>query len=125
MDSEAQQAIRQVLEGIDSGDATRVIDAYTEDAVGIDEVSRGWLRGRDQIASYTTALLGQLQSCSSELLDVHESVTGDIALVTAILRQEYTLGGEAQSVQMPATFVLRRDGGRWRVLLFHALPIPE
>lgn len=63
--------------------------------------------------------------CTSHLSEVHETVIGDVAVVTGILRQDYTLRGAAQSVRMPATFVLRRAGGQWRVLLFHALPIPD
>lgn len=125
MGNEPQDVIRQVLAGLDQGDANQVMDAYAADAVGIDEVSRGWLRGHDQVAAYTAALLSELSSCTSELSEVHETVIGEVAVVTGILQQEYTLGGEAQSVRMPATFVLRRDGGSWRVLLFHALPIPD
>jgi uncharacterized protein (TIGR02246 family) len=124
MGDEAQQVIRQVLAGIDAGDARQIMEGYAEDAMGVDEVSRGWLRGRDQIAAYTTSLLADVSSCTSDLSEVHETVIGDVAVVTGILRQDYSLRGEPQSVRMPATFVLRRDGGQWRVLLFHALPIP-
>lgn len=124
MATSAQDVIAQVLVGIDAGDIARVMSAYTEDAVGIDEVSRGWMRGRDQIADYTNNLLAELSSCTSRLSDVHESVIGDVAVVTAILSQDYFWRGEAQSVEMPATIVLRRDEGEWRIMLFHALPIP-
>ncbi|TXH42530.1 MAG: SgcJ/EcaC family oxidoreductase [Actinobacteria bacterium] len=125
MDTHPLQTIEQVLQGIDSGNAEVILDAYADDAEGIDEVSRGWMRGRDQIAAYTRQLVADLDSCSSELVDVHEAIIGDAAVVTGILCQDYSLAGEAQSVRMPATFVLRRDSGHWRVLLFHALPIPE
>lgn len=124
MSNTAQETIAQILQGIDTGDIDQVMAAYTEDAAGIDEISRGWMRGRDQIADYTANLLAELSDCTSQLTDVHEAVIGDMAVVTAVLTQNYVWSGEAQSVEMPATFVLRREDGEWRVMLFHALPIP-
>lgn len=80
--------------------------------------------GRDDLAAYTETLLAAISNCRSELTDAHESVVGDVAVVTGVLRQQYDLNGEPESVEMPATFVVRRDDDRWRICLFHALPIP-
>ncbi len=125
MTTEISGAIQQVFDGLAAGDADRIMDAYTDDVVGIDEVARAWMYGRDEMAAYTESMVTNLSNCRSELTEVHESVTGETAIVTGVLQQEYEWAEEMQSVVMPATFVLRHENDRWRVCLFHALPIPS
>lgn len=116
--------IQQVFDGLAAGESATILDAYTEDIAGIDEVARRWMYGKGDLADYTETLLTNVSNCRSELTEANESVIGDVAVVTGILRQEYDWKGQPQSVQMPATFVVRQDEGRWRICLFHALPLP-
>lgn len=117
--------VQQVLDGLAARDSGLVLDAYTDDIAGIDEVAKRWMYGREDLTNYTEQMLAAISNCRSELIDVNESVLGDVAVVSGILRQQYDMNGESVSLEMPATFVVRQDGGRWRVCLFHALPIPD
>ena len=125
MSAQPLDPIQQVFEGLAARDSGQILDAYTDDVAGIDEVAKRWMYGRDDLADYTEQLLAAISNCHSELAEANESVMGDVAVVTGLLRQEYDLNGEAESVEMPATFVVRNDSGRWRICLFHALPIPD
>lgn len=124
MTQEPRDAIEQVFEGLATGDVRTVLDAYTDDVSGIDEVARKWMRGRVELAAYTESMLAEISDCRSALTESQETRVGDCAVVTGILEQKYVWFGEEQSVAMPATFVLRRDDERWRICLFHALPLP-
>lgn len=125
MNSQPLDAIQQVLDGLAARDSGQILDAYTDDIAGIDEVAKRWMYGREDLADYTEQLLAAISNCRSELADANESVMGEVAVVTGILRQQYEMNGEPKSVELPATFVVRQDDGNWRVCLFHALPIPD
>ena len=124
MSAQPLDPIQQVFDGLAARDSGQILDAYTDDVAGIDEVAKRWMYGREDLADYTEQLLAAISNCRSELVDASESVMGDVAVVTGVLRQQYEMNGETESVEMPATFVVRQDDGRWRVCLFHALPIP-
>lgn len=125
MSSDVRATIQQVMDGLSASNADMIVDAYTDDIVGIDEVARRWMYGRAEHAAYNESMLASLHNCRSEFDDVREMVVGDVVIVTGYLTQEYEWEGEPQVVEMPATFVLRKENGRWRICLFHALPIPE
>jgi uncharacterized protein (TIGR02246 family) len=125
MTNQPRDAVEQVFEGLAAGDAAVVMDAYTEDVSGIDEVSRRWMRGREELAAYTDSILKEISDLRSVLVDDEVKEFGDCAVVTGMVEQQYVWRGEEQSLTMPATFVLRRDDGRWRVCVFHSLPLPE
>jgi len=120
-----RDAVEQVFHGLAAGDAHAIMDAYTEDVSGIDEVSRRWMRGREELAAYTESTLTEISDVRSVLLEAETKEFGDCAVVTGMVEQQYVWRGEEQSILMPATFVLRRDDGRWRVCVFHAMPLPE
>ena len=125
MSSQPIDPIQQVFEGLAAGESGQILDAYTDDIAGIDEVAKRWMYGRADLADYTEQLLSAISNCRSELADANASVMGDVAVVTGVLRQQYEMKGQPESVEMPATFVVRQDEGRWRICLFHAMPIPD
>jgi ketosteroid isomerase-like protein len=57
--------------------------------------------------------------------DVYTLDWGDTALVTLVLDQTYTLGGERHSLHAPTSLVLRREDGAWRIALVHSVPLTE
>ena len=61
----------------------------------------------------------------SELQDAQERVWGDVGVLTCWLDQGYTFEGNAQHISAPTTIVFRREGGEWKVVLFHSIPLPE
>lgn len=125
MSNTPDTAVISMLQSLDSGDRDAVVNSFDDDAQGIDELSRAWLRGADQMRAYIDGIFAATSNVRSRLVDVHVTEIGDAAFVTGILAQEYDLAGERQVISVPTTFGLRRTDGIWRVCLFHSVPLPE
>jgi ketosteroid isomerase-like protein len=102
-----------------------MIETATEDAQGVDEISRRWLRGRGELDSYLRQLKGAVSDVRAELRDAEERVWGDTGILTCWLDQDYTMDGNAQHVSAPTTIVFRRERGEWKLALFHSIPLPD
>ena len=59
----------------------------------------------------------------SALADVHESYLDDCAILTASLEQTYVRDDEKVTLSAPTTVVFHREGGDWRIVLFHSIPL--
>jgi hypothetical protein len=69
-----------------------------DDARGVAEVSRRWLRGRDASAEYVQQPLPAIENLNSQLGDVQETAWNDVGLVTCWLEQDHTYQGQSQHV---------------------------
>ncbi|MGH2706173.1 MAG: nuclear transport factor 2 family protein [Actinomycetota bacterium] len=125
MARELEAVVRQMLGALDAGDVDGLIRLGADDIQGIDEISRRWNRGIEAVGGYLKQLASLVEEVRSEIGDVHEAAYGDIGIVTFWLEQDYTLEGKRIHVSCPTTTVLRREGGEWRYLLFHSIPLPE
>jgi len=125
MAGELEQVANDLMAALDSKDLDRMVESIGEDAQGVDEISRRWLRGRGEVDSYLRQMTGAVSGVRSELRDAEERVWGDVGVVTCWLEQDYTFEGDAQHISAPTTIVLRREGGEWKVVLFHSIPLPE
>ena len=125
MAGEPQGTVRELFAALDRLDMARVAGLLAADVQGVDEISRRWMRGREEVGAYLRQLEGAVQDVRSELRDVHEVVWGDTAVVTGWLEQDYTLEGRPQHVSAPTTIALRRENGAWRIVLLHSVPLPE
>jgi uncharacterized protein (TIGR02246 family) len=125
MAGELERPVRDLFEALDRMDVERMEKTIADDAQSVDEISRRWLRSKDEIAAYVRQLQGAVSDVHSELRDVHERTWGDSGVVTCWLEQNYTMEGASQHVSAPTTFVLRREDGDWRIALFHSVPLPE
>jgi uncharacterized protein (TIGR02246 family) len=125
MAGELAAVVREMLAALDRNDADGIMRPAADDVVGIDEISRRWMRGRDAVSQYIRQVVTAVQDVRSELRDVHETVWGDSGIVTCWLEQDYTLEGKRQHISAPTSAVLRREAGDWRIVLFHSLPLPE
>jgi ketosteroid isomerase-like protein len=123
--STPESLVRQVFDALDRKDFDQISRASTEDVQGVDEISRGWLRGRAAMEGYFRSLGGQISNIHSTISDVHTDEIGDVAIVTLVLDQEYDLGGEHASIHAPTTIVTRRFDGDWRLNLLHSVPLPD
>lgn len=116
--------VREAFARLDKGDLKGFAGLAAEDGQGVDEVSRRWLRGRKDLAAYMSQLEGAVKDVRSELKDVHETIMGEVSLVTCWLEQDYTMDSVRQHISAPTTVVLRRQDGDWRIVLFHSIPLP-
>jgi uncharacterized protein (TIGR02246 family) len=125
MAGELEQVATAMFEALDRGDAAGVIGFLSDDAEGVDEISRRWLRGRGEVESYLTAMMGSVTDITTELHDVRERAWGDAGVLTCWIEQAYTHEGTPGGVSAPTTMVFRREGGEWKLALFHSVPLPE
>ena len=125
MAGELETAARTMIETLDSMDADRMLTTLASDAQGVDELSRRWLRGREEFDAYIRKLTGMVSAVSTELRDEQEWIFGDTGILTCWLEQDYTVEGEKQHVSAPTTMVFRREDDSWKLALFHSIPLPE
>jgi ketosteroid isomerase-like protein len=125
MPGELQSVANEFVAALDSMDVDRMMETATEDAQGVDEISRRWLRGRGELDGYLRQLMGAVSDVRTELRDTEERVWGDTGMLTCWLDQDYTMEGKAQQVSAPTTIVFRREGDEWKLALFHSIPLPE
>lgn len=117
--------VRRMFELLDALDTESLGAMLTDDAQSVDENTRAWTRGRSAIEGYLSELEEAASDVHSRISDFNEIVWGDVGLVTFILDQTYTMGGEERSITAPTSFVFRRDNGDWKIALIHTVPIPE
>lgn len=125
MTGELEKVVRQLFEAFDRKDESVLGEHLTDEARGIDEISRRWLRGRAEIEAYVRQMLPALDEVHSELRDLDEQEWGDAGVVTCWLEQEYVYEGQHQKITAPTTVVLRRVDGAWKVALLHTVPLEE
>jgi ketosteroid isomerase-like protein len=125
MPGELEQATNELMAALDAKDVDRLMRGAADDAQGVDELSRRWLRGRNELDAYLRQLMGAVDDVRTELRDTHEQTWNDTGLLTCWIDQDYTLDGEPQHVSAPTTMVFRRQEGAWKLTLFHSIPLPE
>ena len=89
----------------------------------VDDISRCWLRGRQEVEAYHLKTLAATETVKSQLGDIHCNQQAETAWITAWLEQTYTFDGKRQNITAPTTAVLQLEGGQWKLVLLHALPL--
>src|SRR5260221_6718517 len=101
------------------------MEFVAQDVQSVDEVSRQWLRGHEAVQRYIARLVAAVSVVNTELRDAEERLWGDTGLLTCWIDQSYTIDGDPQQISAPTTLVFRREGGDWKLALFHSIPLPE
>ena len=124
--STPEQTVNELLRALDALDIDAIESMFADNPQGVDELSGGWRRGRDGLREYFDMLKRSgIADIHSKISDIHTEDWGDTALVTAVLDQSYSMGGEQASLHAPTSIVLRRDGDAWHIALVHSVPLPE
>jgi ketosteroid isomerase-like protein len=124
MPGQLDDVTKEFLAALDALDVDRLVRLVTEDVQGVDEISRRWMRGHEELERYFRELTGVVSEVRTQLGDTHEQVSGDTGVLTCWLDQDYTFEGKPQHVSAPTTIVFRRVEDRWRLALFHSIPLP-
>ena len=124
--SEATEVARTLIAKFDALDFEGITAMGADDMQGVDEISRKWIRGKDNLSVY----FGQLKEMGvsdvhSELSDLSEITLGEGAIVTGMMNQQYRAGGEQVKIVAPLTIGLRKQAGAWKVVLVNAVPLSE
>jgi ketosteroid isomerase-like protein len=120
-----EQQVRRVFELVDTMDMDGLAAMIADDGQGVDEISRGWMRGRDQLEAYFGQLKGMVEGVRSEISDAHVTQWSDTGVVTFVVDQTYTMGGEQQKIRAPSSITFRREGDDWKIVVFHSVPLPD
>ena len=126
MAGELETTVVEFFGYLDTMNADGLLGALDDDVESVDEITRRWLRGREQVEGYLRQLIGgAVTDVTSKLNDIHERSFGDVGVVTGWLEQDYMLDGAPQHVSAPTTILLRRRGSDWKLALFHSIPVAE
>jgi ketosteroid isomerase-like protein len=123
--SDLESMARDLFDALDRKEFDRIVGMSSDDVQGVDEISRGWLRGRAAMEAYLTSLGEQVSNVRSTLSEIHTVELGDVGIVTFVLDQEYDMGGRHASIHAPTSIVGRRVDGAWRLALLHSVPLAE
>jgi ketosteroid isomerase-like protein len=123
--NELESMARDLFDALDRKEFDRIVGASSEDVQGVDEISRGWLRGRAAMETYLQSLGEQVSNIRSTLSDIHTTELGDVGVITFVLDQEYDMGGQHATIRAPTSLVVRRQDGAWRLALLHSVPLAE
>ncbi len=122
---ELEQETRRLLTHLDAMDVAGISAMVTDEAQGIDEITRSWTRGRAALETYLAELADTVQDVRSQITDLHVTSWDETGLVTFVLQQTYRMDGADQSLSAPTSLVFRRGGDAWKVALIHSVPLPE
>ena len=125
MAGELEAIVRDIFDGVDRKDFDAVTRVLDEDVQGVDELSRKWVRSRDEVDKHWRQGLTLVEDIRTELRDVSEATFGEAGVVTCWIEQDYTLDGNAQHISGPTTILFRRREDGWKMVLFHSIPLPE
>lgn len=82
-----EAATRRYFDLVDHKDAEAIIQAGTEDIQAVDEISRRWMRGIDELGAYIRGLLKMVDDVHTSITEVHENLIGDIGILTCWIDQ--------------------------------------
>ena len=114
--------LHALFRAIDTQDAAAIAELLTDDAAMVDELSKGWVRGKARIRDFVGATFAAVDSISSALSDVVIRDSRDHATATFTLTQSYVLNGRQAAIVAPTSVMLERSGGSWLISVMHSVP---
>jgi ketosteroid isomerase-like protein len=99
--SELQRLTGELLARLDAREFEAITGIMEDEVQGVDEISRGWLRGHSAAEEYFQTALANVSNIKSSLSDVSVVETGDVGIVTGLLSQSYTHEGQSASIEAP------------------------
>jgi ketosteroid isomerase-like protein len=121
--ADPEAVVRELFDAVDRFDFEQALATLADDVQSANEMSRSWLRGKEAKAASYEEIGSDMTAGTSALSDLHTEVWGDLALVTLWLEQDYTHNGTTHHVSAPSSFLLRRDGDSWKIVLIHSIPV--
>ena len=125
MPDELRNVATAFFAALDALDADRMMEMLAGDVQSVDEVSRRWLRNRGDVDNFLREVITQVSGVETQLRDAEERIWGETGVLTCWIDQDYTMNGISQHISAPTTMILRRDGGAWKLVLWHSIPLPE
>ena len=125
MPDELRNVATDFFAALDALDADRMKEMLSGDVQSVDEVSRRWLRGRGDVDNYLREVIPAVSDVGTRLRDAEERIWGETGVLTCWIDQDYTMNDTPQHISAPTTLIFRREGGAWKLVLWHSIPVPE
>ena len=125
MPDELTNVATDFFAALDALDADRMKEMLSGDVQSVDEVSRRWLRGRGDVDNYLREVIPAVSDVGTRLRDAEERIWGETGVLTCWIDQDYTMNDTPQHISAPTTLIFRREGGAWKLVLWHSIPLPE
>lgn len=123
--SPQEQLVNDVFATLDRLQPEAFFEFFSDDVTIVDEISRKWLRGKEEAVATWTPIIAGMQSCKSVISDFHVDVAGDISIVTCMLDQTYVYDGQTTAITAPTTCLVRMDDGALKLILVHTIPLAD
>lgn len=123
--AELEKRTRELLIHFDALDINAIKAAMSQDAQGVDELSKKWLRGTEGFKEYFGTVVTQLADVHSEPSDFTIRMHGDVGIVTFMIEQTYAYYGQLSKITAPTTAIWIRENDDWKIALIHSVGIPE
>lgn len=108
---------------LDEKNEAALLARWADDAQVVDEVTRGWLRGRPALEAYLRDNLPHMTDIHSTIEDVAVRGWGDVEVETCMLHQTYLFDGTKSVIEAPTTLIWCREGEDWKLALVHSIPL--
>lgn len=125
MPDELRKVATDFFAALDALDADRMMEMLSGDVQSVDEISRRWMRGRGDVDNYLREVIPAVSDVGTRLRDAEERIWGETGVLTCWIDQDYTMNGAPQHISAPTTLIFRREGGAWKLVLWHSIPLPE
>lgn len=123
--AELEKRTQELLMHFDAIDVEAIKAMMSDNAQGIDELSRKWLRGMESLEDYFLTVVSQMSDVHSDPSDFCVRMHGEVGIVTFMLNQSYRFAGAIYKVTAPSTVIYVREHGDWKVALVHSVAIPD
>jgi ketosteroid isomerase-like protein len=110
---------------VDAKDETGLRAMLANDAQGVDEVTRRWVRDPAAIERYFHDLLPAISDMHSTVTDLESRSWGDLTVETSMVHQTAVFGGKSVDLDAPTTTIWRRQGDVWKLVLIHTVALSE
>ena len=117
--------LKEFFKALDRKDFATLLKMVDKSAEGIDEITKGWIRGKAAFEGYVKRVEPELRNVKSHLEDVHTRRVGGVGIATFILRQSYTLSGQRHDLKLASSMAFAKRGDNWKATLVHMTPLGD
>jgi hypothetical protein len=118
-----EHVIAEFFSALDGLDVAAIGELLGDEVAMVDEVTRGWIRGKASVLSSLAPTFAAVQSIQSTVSDVHVDASTDSAVVTCVLDQTYVIDGSSTHIAAPTSYALRRAIDTRRIVVMHSVPL--
>jgi hypothetical protein len=111
----------EYLRMLDAKAEPSITALLADDAQFVDELTGGWVRGRQAIGAALRSIFSRVSDVHSVAVDMEANRWGDVEVETFVLSQVYDLDNRTMHVESPTTLVWNRTTAGWRLAVIQSV----